>query len=175
MRRGENSPFKTAAEVTSLCTYAYSFGGLSVNVARLATMFTWRRGSPPESQFRSHAESTLTAATWLDSRTCSSATDWGSCTMSRSISASTCFPRSRTRFRMPLGTRRGVTGAGIWAAACCTIAVVSSLHAARQDHGSGSARLVCQQVARARLVTQRTRDADRDLRTLPNWKRHHQS
>ena len=56
-----------------------------------------------------------------------------------------------------LPTSRPMTpGAGICAAACCTIAVVSSLHAARQDQGSGSARQVCGQVARARLVTKRT-------------------
>jgi hypothetical protein len=35
----------------------------SVNVARPSTMFTWRPGSLPGSQLRSHAESTLTAAT----------------------------------------------------------------------------------------------------------------
>jgi hypothetical protein len=72
--------------------------GQLVNLAMPPGLLNW-------SQLLSHAESTLTAATRLDSRTCTSVAACDSFAMSRLISASRSFPSVCIRFRAPLKDR----------------------------------------------------------------------
>src|SRR5260370_33143055 len=105
---------RAAADGTCLCTYAYRRGVRSVNVARPATMLTCRsctnffvQGDFSSARSRaalrllvlllklSHAESTLTQPTLIDSRTRSPPMSFGPEAISRSISASRPLPTSR--------------------------------------------------------------------------------